>query len=550
MFYSKFQSWCLQRVANLSLVALLCLMFLAFRPAPKGDNDTTDHSRKPRRGRNNHYRPQITNSQLALVYYTILIHALGLIFPVRTIERDLGYEDPITSDCSESEIELATESSFTTDSEYEDELLVHAIILPNYKEEMETLRETLEVLASHQLAHSSYEIYLAVEDVEAGAAAKARLLINDFSKLFRVIEFTLHPRGIAGEAQGKSSNLCWAARYINGKYTDENHLSSKHFSLINSLHRAYPETADTTMYMPPIVFDRNAHLVPRIVRVADILWAGAGLSGHYRTSSTCPPTSVYSLPLCLIDLAGGWDAGYTAIGEDLHMYIKCFFALNGNLTARSVFSAASHTNVHSSGSGIRGFFEDLNARYKQAMRHMWGALDSGFVLKSITQLWRAKRVNDKGNSIHWTNIFKLLHRMFEAHFLPIHLTLLLLVSGFYTIITPEEQIPRLLLQTLNLTGYVRLLSALNLIYFFFLYESYHALCVSSRQVEMSRTGLSNQSFSYRSWRKTGLDFCLFPVAGVLFGSLPASIALVCQFWTTKLVYRVSKKPTRADLAMA
>ncbi len=60
-----------------------------------------------------------------------------------------------------------------------------------------------------------------MEDGEAGAAAKARLLINDFSRLFRVIEFTLHPRGIEGESQGKSSNLCWAARYINGKYTDE-----------------------------------------------------------------------------------------------------------------------------------------------------------------------------------------------------------------------------------------------------------------------------------------------------------------------------------------
>jgi len=151
------------------------------------------------------------------------------------------------------------------------------------------------------------------------------------------------------------------------------------------------------MYVPPIVFDRNAHLVPRLVRVADLLWAGAGLSGHYKSSSICPPTSVYSLPLSLVDTAGGWDAGDTAIGEDLHMYIKCFFSLNGNLTTRSVFSAASHTNVHGSGSGIRGFFEDLDARYKQAMRHMWGALDSGFVLKSIAQFPRAKWVNGKGH---------------------------------------------------------------------------------------------------------------------------------------------------------
>lgn len=77
------------------------------------------------------------------------------------------------------------------------------------------------------------------------------------------------------------------------------------------------------------------------------------------------------------------------------MYIKCFFALNGHLTTRSIFSAASHSNVHSSGKGIRGFFEDINARYKQATRHMWGALDSGFVLKSMSKLWWAKRVDGK-----------------------------------------------------------------------------------------------------------------------------------------------------------
>ena len=30
---------------------------------------------------------------------------------------------------------------------------------------------------------------------------------------------------------------------------------------------------------------------------ANLLWASVGLSGHYRTSSICPPTPVYSLPL-------------------------------------------------------------------------------------------------------------------------------------------------------------------------------------------------------------------------------------------------------------
>jgi len=147
------------------------------------------------------------------------------------------------------------------------------------------------------------------------------------------------------------------------------------------------------MYVPPIIFDRNAHQVPCLVRVADVLWAAAGLSGHYQSSSICPPTSVYSLALSLVDRAGGWDAGEDAIGEDLHMYIKCFFALNGNLTTRSIFSPASHSNVHSDGEGIRGFYEDIMARYKQALRHMWGALDSGFVLRSVSNMFGRKRLD-------------------------------------------------------------------------------------------------------------------------------------------------------------
>jgi hypothetical protein len=137
--------------------------------------------------------------------------------------------------------------------------------------------------------------------------------------------------------------------------------------------------------------------------------------------------------------------------------------------------------------------------------------------------------------------------MYEAHFLPIHITLLIIGSGLYTLFTPSSQIPRLLLQTLDITGYMRLISALNFIYFFFLYESYHYICVKSREEEMLRAGLADRmidSFSYRSWRRTGLDFSLFPVAGILFGTVPAAVALTCQFWTLSLVYKVSKKPKR------
>lgn len=258
-----------------------------------------------------------------------------------------------------------------------------------------------------------------MEQAESGSKVKASNLIEQYAERFYRIDYTLHPQGIQGEAQGKSSNLCWAARHLVGKYKfnytkrnvivtvidcglcnapfspDSNsslgiadsHLSHNYFRSITEMHQQHPQTAETTIYVPPIIFDRNAHLVPKLVRVADILWAGAGLSSHYESSTICPPTSVYSLSLSLVDFVGGWDAGEEAIGEDLHMYIKCFFALQGNLTTRTVLSPASQSNVHTDGKGIRGFFKDINVRYRQALRHMWGALDSGFVVKSVSEMW-------------------------------------------------------------------------------------------------------------------------------------------------------------------
>ena len=53
-----------------------------------------------------------------------------------------------------------------------------------------------------------------MEQAEDGARAKAMVLINEYSNKFRSVDFTIHPKGIEGEAQGKSSNLCWAAKYV------------------------------------------------------------------------------------------------------------------------------------------------------------------------------------------------------------------------------------------------------------------------------------------------------------------------------------------------
>jgi hypothetical protein len=77
-----------------------------------------------------------------------------------------------SADDKQSLISLAgsTNSSFSGPSEsrastprtasFDDiaENVTHLIIIPNYKEDMDTMRETLSVLASHVLARSSYDV--------------------------------------------------------------------------------------------------------------------------------------------------------------------------------------------------------------------------------------------------------------------------------------------------------------------------------------------------------------------------------------------------------
>jgi hypothetical protein len=63
------------------------------------------------------------------------------------------------------------------------------------------------------------------------------------------------------------------------------------------------------------------------------------------------------------------------------MFIKTLFCTGGNLISETVYSPASQLDVCSEDNrGYKGYFNDSKARYKQALRHLWGSLDSGYVL--------------------------------------------------------------------------------------------------------------------------------------------------------------------------
>ncbi|KAJ3023355.1 hypothetical protein HKX48_003466 [Thoreauomyces humboldtii] len=358
-----------------------------------------------------------------------------------------------------------TVDGFDTRHDLPFEHVTHVVILPNYKEEMDTLCETLDVLASHSRAVTQYKICLAMEESEQGAPDKAAVLMKMYADSFFEITYTLHPVGRPGEIRGKSSNVAWAASQmalrsgggLAGRHEheiitvmDADTCFAEDFFSAVAYHytTASPAQRRIMMFAPCTVFDRNSKNVPVFVRVTDMFWSIGVISNLYPSSSIKVPCSAYAVSMDLALAVNFWDAGPEAIGEDMHMYLKCFFATEGRVIVKSIFSPASQCNVEGAGSGISGWMGGMFARYDQAKRHLWGSLDTGYALRRVLMSYIApnyeatipqknvekakyggkEEMPSKLRYNPWL-ILELVHRLLESHILMGHLFCMIIISA-------------------------------------------------------------------------------------------------------------------------
>lgn len=333
-----------------------------------------------------------------------------------------------------------------------------------------------------------------------------------------------------------------------------------------------------TLYCAPIVFDRNPHLVPTLVRAADLGWSCSGLACYKRPEDyhgIVLPTSVYTLPLSLVSSLGGWDTGPGAIGEDMHMMLKCYFATNGHLNIESVASPASMSNVTSGSTERYGWLQNHKARYFQGLRHMWGCLDSGYAVARWCQMGssstdgntshdsnkysskspssvRADTVDVRGSKVRfvWLRNTVLFLRLFEAHIFPLHFSCILAASSYYSSHLGSLKTSPILEIVLKVTEYARTANAvLMAICLLTAYTDFYKACVQTRQWEMRKAGLHDftfQSATRERWSLGSiLDILSLPVTSMLFGTLPLLQAVLSHFWSDRLLYRVSGKPTKS-----
>ncbi|KAI9286574.1 hypothetical protein BC943DRAFT_320963 [Umbelopsis sp. AD052] len=463
---------------------------------------------------------------------------------------------------------------------YEDSKLTHAFIIPNYSEPEPLLRDTIKRLANHRNSQSNYVIILAMEASEMGHMDKAESLQNYFRDSFQHFVITVHPSDIPGEARGKGSNVAYAARVgcseLLKRGVDRRRIiltvsdsdSAIPELYISEVEKAFNKAEDPyfLLFVPPIFFSRNCFEVPASVRVTDITWSALVMSNLSSGRGIAFPCSTYSLTMILAEKVGYWDTDADAVGEDLHMWLKCFFKTEGLARSVPIFVPINLTNVQTT-----GYLANLNARYVQAKRHYNGIADLAYTLRHAygvrdhphssldstgimlpmtptTPSFSARsKMSMYTSPTYWIDKMIVCVKVLEAHLIPATSGWLMFAavplmqfilfppSSSMAFIDPDEN------PVLTSEFFSTLWNIVKIITIFLPFPLFGTLAIYEQlHRAVDRELFRKPPSESRTW-KNAIDFISLPISAWLFMTIPATVGCIKRLFKTNDQYIVAEK---------
>jgi len=292
--------------------------------------------------------------------------------------------------------------------------LNHIIVIPTYKEPLETLRRTLTKLSEQTFPTKQIHVMLSFEEREGEQAEeKAKELIAEYESEFGHIWTTMHP-DLPGEVKGKSSNTSWGAKEAKRILVDEEGADIDYVTITSEdadamLHPSYFACLSyhfldnpnryTTIWQAILMFYNNIWKVPLFVRVFSSSASVMLLSTVARRDRLIN-FSTYSASLKMIDAIGYWDTD--VIPEDWRLFFKAFFSLEGKVAVEPLFLP-----IMADAAEANGVWKTYHSQYEQVKRWAWGVSDTPYV---ISRWIMADQVP------FWEKTIRVL-RVIEDHFL-------------------------------------------------------------------------------------------------------------------------------------
>ncbi|CAE7272087.1 MAN1C1 [Symbiodinium natans] len=261
----------------------------------------------------------------------------------------------------------------------------HWIILPQYKEDIETVALSMKSAASSCYAKSSISILLAMEERETDAEDKVKQLTEQFKDQFEDIKANYHPADLPNDPPGKASNVSHAFRYLLSQVHSlentvltvadaDSEFGQGYFETLSwKFAECDPTERYTKIWQSPVFHMKNYHRQPAPVVVGTMFTSMQELAGLSDPSAVRFPYSTYSLSVALARQVGGWDVQW--IAEDYHMGIKCFLMTLGKTTVEPVMTPMMNY-VPEDEKG--DWYGTCMARWVQLKRHALGFSDFSY----------------------------------------------------------------------------------------------------------------------------------------------------------------------------
>jgi hypothetical protein len=377
-------------------------------------------------------------------------------------------------------------------------------------------------------------VCLATESRDTEAPEKVKSLMAEFGDGLLGLFYTTHVLS-DGEAVGKSSNTAWAVRCV--KHTlvdtwgflpeeillticDADTYFDVQFMDCLAYHHAQDPTPFNTTYQAVECFFPNIWAVPIIVRIKALI-DSVGFLGQLSSPFSHPfPFAIYSQSLRTAVDCGYWDVDI--IPEDWHHFLKCWFRRDGNFRVIPVFLFMGNDAIED-----ETWFAANRARYTQAKRHAWGAIDLAYIVCQYV-----KRMD----RVPFRKVYKLFSHASEHHISwTLYWITVMLGSLVSTWVNPVlETYPfGIGLRKLAMLCFLPMMFATTM---FMIGDFYIRMFLVSdrRHFEANAAPLWWQVLSQIQW-------LLMPVADLFFGSMAGLDAQLHMAFQPTMKYEVSTK---------
>lgn len=405
-------------------------------------------------------------------------------------------------------------------------LVDHVLIIPNYKEGVDKIRDTINALAKQTYPTKNLHIVLALEQREKEASVRAKTLIDEYGHIFGNIFATYHP-DLPNEVKGKSSNEAFAGREAYKRLFDtklknpldidfttvssvdaDSIFHEEFFSLLTYKFLSDPKRYNK-FWQSATVYHNNIWKVPAPTRIMSFfgsLWRTALLVQGDRLITN----ATYSLSFRMLKDIDFWDVD--VIPEDYRVFFKAFFRLKGQVWVEPLFLKTSMDAPQS-----LGYIKSLKNKYDQERRWSWGVSDDALFI----QWWLTVP------GVPWIRKTFLLYHVLLDHILwPTNWFIVTIAANIMALLNPIYSRTSLGYYLPQLAGIILNTCLIALIVMFYIdYKN---------RPENVHLPLRRKIFF-------PFEFLLMPIVGFFLSALPALISHTQLMIGKRMEYKVTEK---------